>query len=70
MLEVRKRKDENINSLIYRFNKRVQQSGILKEARKRMYHDRPLNKRKIRLKALYREKKSKEIQRIAKFGFK
>lgn len=68
MIEVRKRKNENEASLIYRFNKRVLQSGILKEAKKRMYHDRPLNKTKKKLKALYRLRKTEELRRLAKFG--
>lgn len=68
MIEVRKRKDENVASLIYRFNKRVMQSGILKEAKKRMYLTRPLNERKRKISALYRLKKEEELKRLAKFG--
>jgi ribosomal protein S21 len=68
MIEVRKRKDENAASLIYRFNKRVMQSGILKEAKKRMYLTRPLNERKRKLSALYRLKKEEELKKLAKFG--
>jgi|YelNatPaOPRAMG01_1025707.scaffolds.fasta_scaffold378589_2 ribosomal protein S21 len=70
MIEVRKRKNENINSLIYRFNKRVQQSGILKEAKKRKYTTRPINKRKKRLAAIYRHQKAQALQKMAKLGFK
>jgi ribosomal protein S21 len=70
MIEVRKRKGESVNSLVYRFSKRVQQSGILKEAKKRRYKTRNVNKRKKRLAALYRINKEKEIKRLAKLGFK
>jgi len=70
MIEVRKRKNENVNSLIYRFNKRVQQSGILKEAKKRKYKTRLINKRKKRLAAIYRSQKAQELQKMAKLGFK
>lgn len=70
MIEVRKRKNENVSSLIYRFSKRVQQSGILKEAKKRKYYDRPINKRKRRISALYKARKEEELRRLAKMGHK
>ncbi len=65
---VRKKEDENVNTLIYRFNKKVMQSGILKEARKRLYKDRNINKRRKRISAIYRYNKTKEIERKKKLG--
>jgi len=67
-IEVRKKENENINSLLYRFNKKVQQSGLIKEVRKRRFRTRPLNKRKRRLSALYKVKKEKEIMTLKKYG--
>ncbi len=69
-LEIRKRKGENTNAFIYRFNKRIQQSGVLKEVRKRRAHGRPENKRKRRKRALYRIGKQKELAKQRKQGYK
>ncbi len=69
-VDVRRRKNENVGSFLYRFSKRVQQSGVLKEVRKRRAHDRPDNKRKRRLSALYRMKKKDEISKLKKYGYR
>jgi ribosomal protein S21 len=69
MIEVRKKEGENVGSLLYRFSKKVRQSGILKEVKKRKFKDRPINRRKIRLAALYRIKKEQEIAELKKYGF-
>ncbi len=39
-------KNENIDNLLRRFNKKVQQSGILAELRHREYFEKPSMKRK------------------------
>ncbi|MAF80210.1 30S ribosomal protein S21 [bacterium] len=67
-IEAHKKEGENIGSFLFRFNKRIKQSGILKEAKKRKFSKRPENKRKRRLSALYREEKEKEIERKRKLG--
>jgi len=67
-MEVRRRKGESISAFLYRFQKRVQQSGILREAKKRKYRDRPISKLKKRLSALHREQKKKEIEKMTKMG--
>jgi ribosomal protein S21 len=69
-MEVRRRKNENVGSFLYRFSKRVQQSGVLKEVKKRRAHSRPQNRRKRRLGALYRQGKKHEIARMRKYGFR
>ncbi len=46
MAEVRLGRDENFESLLKRFNKKVQQNGILSEARRREYFEKPSIKRK------------------------
>lgn len=68
-IEVRKRENENINSLLYRFNKRVKQSGILKEVKKRRFYERPVNRRKRRLAALHRVEKEKELRDQKRLGY-
>lgn len=67
-MEVRKREGENTNSLIYRFIKRVQQTGVLREAKKRRFYDRTQNRLKRKLSALHREVKKKEMERLKKLG--
>ena len=68
MLEVKKKEGESPTTHLYRFMKKVKQSGILKEAKKRKYHDRPINKRQRRASALHRELKKKEIAKAKKLG--
>ncbi len=68
-VEVKKRQGENVGSLVFRFNKRVKQSGVLKEVKKRRFSGRTVNRGKRRLAALYRLKKQKEIMRLKKYGF-
>lgn len=65
---VRRRKGESISAFLYRFSKRIRQSGILQEAKKRMYHQRKPNKNKRKAMALYRLKKQKEYEKMKKMG--
>ncbi len=67
-MEIKKREGESSGSLLYRFSKKVQQSGILREVKKRRFHTRDVNKRKVRLSALHREVKRKEFERARKLG--
>lgn len=68
MIEIRKKENENTASMLYRFSKKVQQSGVLKEAKKRRFRGRPQNLLKRKLKALYRSQKKKEVARAKKLG--
>lgn len=67
-IEVRKKEGESAGSLIFRFTKKVQQSGILLEAKKRRFSTRPSNKRARRNSALYRLEKRKQIEKMQKAG--
>lgn len=67
-ITVRKRQGENFNSLFYRFKKKIKRSGILKEAKKRQFHQRPENKKKRRISALRRVAKEREIKEMKKYG--
>jgi ribosomal protein S21 len=53
---------------MYRFGKRVKQSGILTETRKRRFRGRAVNRRKRRLSAQYRSVKRVETARQKKLG--
>ena len=68
MVEIKKKDGESPTSHLHRFLKKVRQSGVLKEARKRKFKTRNINKTKRRLSALKREKKKKEFQRNRKLG--
>lgn len=67
-MELRKKEGENLSGLLYRFNKKMQHSGILKEAKKRRFYKRVINRNKIKAAALYRAGKMKEIQKARKTG--
>jgi len=62
--EVRTGSDESFDSLLKRFNKRVQQSGILAELRRREHFEKPSIRRK-RKKAAKRRSSAKST-RMAK----
>lgn len=67
-LEVKKREGETPASFLFRFNKRVQRSGLVKEVRKRQFHNRSANKTKRRSAALYRNTKQRSIAKERKYG--
>lgn len=67
-IHLRKKDGESNNSLIYRFTKKVVRSGVLREARKRRFHARNVNRNKRRKSALHREEKRKEIERAKRLG--
>lgn len=58
MSEVRVGKDESIDSALKRFKRKCQNSGILKEVRKREHYEKPSVRRK--LKSIEARKKSKK----------
>ncbi len=68
MIEVRKKEGETPASALFRFTKRVKQSGVLIEARKRRFRGRPMNRRKRRLGAQYKALKKAETARLKKLG--
>lgn len=65
---VQKKDGETTGSLLYRFSKKVQQSGILKEAKKRRFYKRSINDTKRKLSAIHRENQKKERERLKKLG--
>ncbi|MCL0057677.1 30S ribosomal protein S21 [Dehalococcoidales bacterium] len=56
--------DESFESLLRRFNKKVQQEGILGEIRRREHYEKPSVKRK-RKEAAKRRKIAKALRRLA-----
>jgi ribosomal protein S21 len=68
-IQVKRKEGESLSSFLFRFSKKVQQSGLLKEVKKRQFRFRPLNKRKKRLAALYRLAKEEELARLRRYGY-
>lgn len=68
-LKVNKRKGENFNSLLYRFNLKLKRSGLFKEVKKRRFFTRPVNKIKRRKSALYRETRREEMKNLKRYGY-
>ena len=58
MVQVVRNSDrEPPNSLLRRFNRRVQQAGILAIAKRSKYFEKPISKRKRRLQAIKRSRR-------------
>jgi ribosomal protein S21 len=68
MLEVKKKEHESVDSLLRRFHRKVQQSGILVEAKKVRFYERPKSKRRRRESAIRRTELRKERDILRKLG--
>lgn len=67
-VKVMKKEGESSAAMMYRFTKKIQQGGILKEAKKRRFYERPKNRNKRRVLALKRETKKAEVQYKKRWG--
>ncbi|MBI2625889.1 30S ribosomal protein S21 [Candidatus Parcubacteria bacterium] len=67
-VEVKRKERETTGSLLRRFTRRVQQSGILIRARKVRFYASGRTKRERRLSALHRERIKAERERLRKLG--
>ncbi len=68
MVEVRRRDNESVGSLLRRFTRKIQRSKILLEARGQQYRGRPKSEYKKRREALRRIKWQQEMHRLRKLG--
>jgi len=68
MIEVKKKDRETTESLIRRFGRRVQQSGVLVHARKTRFRREEKSKREVRQGAMYKAKVRKVVDRLKKMG--
>jgi small subunit ribosomal protein S21 len=66
MIQVTKKDPkESAESLLRRFNRKVQQSGVLNRAKQLQYFEKPLSKRDRRQKAITRrERKAQKIKKL------
>ena len=67
-VKVTKKEKETVASLIKRFQRAVQKSGILIRAREKMYRDRNLSEEKKKRRALRREELKKYYEKLDKLG--
>lgn len=68
MVEVKKRTGESTESLLRRFTKKVQQSGVLLRARKGRFFESPKSKKQIRTEAIRRELIREKKEYLKKVG--
>ncbi|MBI4993990.1 hypothetical protein HZC33_03535 [Candidatus Wolfebacteria bacterium] len=68
MLEIKRKEGESVNAFLFRFSKRMKQSGILLEKKNRRYKKRTVSKAKRKASAIYRDKKKKEYAEMRKKG--
>ena len=68
MIQVKKKEKESSESLIRRFSRRVQQSGVLVRARRVRFRAEEKSKRELRDGAMYKEKVRKVVNRLKKMG--
>ncbi len=66
MIQVsRKDSKESVENLLRRFSRKVQQSGVLAEAKQGQYFEKPLSKRERRAKAIVRRaRKADKIKKL------
>lgn len=67
-ISVRKKETESAGSLVFRFTKKVQASGVLLEAKKRRFTKRVPNSRSRHESAIHRLTKRAEYDRMKKEG--
>ncbi|MDD4931321.1 MAG: 30S ribosomal protein S21 [Candidatus Colwellbacteria bacterium] len=67
-ITVKKKEGESAGSVIFRFSKKVQQSGVLLEVKRRRFLKRPQNARSRHLSALHCIGKKAEYEKMKKEG--
>jgi ribosomal protein S21 len=67
-IEVRKKDKESTGSLLRRFSRRVQQSGVLLHARRNRFFEKQKTKRQMKESALRRQELRKQRAHLMKLG--
>ena len=68
VIEVRKNPNENNASVLRRFSRRIQESGIIHKVKGARYNERKESKLKVKKSALKRMAKRREIEVLRKLG--
>jgi ribosomal protein S21 len=68
VVEVRKNPNENNTSVLRRFSRRIQESGIIHKVKGSRYNERKESKQKVKKNALRRIVRRTEIEKLRKLG--
>ncbi|KKQ03424.1 MAG: hypothetical protein US18_C0036G0002 [Parcubacteria group bacterium GW2011_GWB1_36_5] len=68
VIEVKKNPNENNSSVLRRFSRKIQESGIIRKIKGSRYNIRKESKLKIKKSALKKIARRKEIERLKKLG--
>jgi len=68
VIEVRKNPNENNGSVLRRFSRRIQESGIIRHVKGSRYNIRKESKLKAKKSALKKIERRKEIEKLRKLG--
>ncbi len=68
VIEVSKNPNENNASILRRFSRKVQESGIIQKVKKNRYNERALSKLKVKQGTLKKLGRRKEIEKLRKLG--
>lgn len=68
MVEVKKKEGESFESLLRRFNRKIQQSGVLVRARKIRFYEAPKSRRLVREGARRRSELKEKREELKKLG--
>ena len=68
VIEVRKNPNENNASVLRRFSRRIQESGIIRKVKSARYNLRKESKLKVKKSALKKMSRRKEIEKLRKLG--
>lgn len=68
VIEVRKNPNENNSSVLRRFSRRIQESGIIRRVKAQRYNERKESKLKVKKGALKRLQTRARIEKLKKLG--
>ena len=68
MVLLKKNSNENNASVLRRFSRRIQESGIIQKVKKGRYNERKESKLKVKKSTLNRLGRRKEIEKLRKLG--
>ncbi|OGI94867.1 hypothetical protein A3A03_00960 [Candidatus Nomurabacteria bacterium RIFCSPLOWO2_01_FULL_40_18] len=68
VIEIKKNPNENNGSVLRRFSRRIQESGIIRKVKGARYNVREESKLKVKKSALKRMARRKEIEHLKKLG--
>jgi ribosomal protein S21 len=68
IIEIKKNPSENNASVLRRFSRKVQESGIIQKVKGSRYNDREESKLKVKMGTLKKLARKKEIEKLKKLG--